>query len=55
MKLDVQEHQALAAQLKVQSIPDLRAFVDGQLVDQRLGGGTRADLEAWITTFALRR
>ena len=46
--VNVDENQELAAANGIQSIPALRLFRDGELVAERVGGLSKAALEAWI-------
>lgn len=49
VKIDVDQNQQIAAQLRVQSIPTVFAFVDGQPVDGFQGAQGPAQLEEFIT------
>ncbi|CDK40421.1 Thioredoxin [Halorubrum sp. DM2] len=44
LKVDVDEHQALAGEYGVQSIPTLLVFSDGELADQMVGAQTEQAL-----------
>jgi putative thioredoxin len=48
VKIDVDKNPAYAAQLKVQSIPTVYAFVDGQPVDGFMGAVPESQLKAFI-------
>jgi putative thioredoxin len=48
VKIDVDQNQAIAAQLRVQSIPTVYAFVGGRPVDAFMGAKSETDLRAFI-------
>lgn len=48
VKLNVDENQQLAAQMRIQSIPAVYAFVDGQPVDGFMGGIPESQIKAFI-------
>ena len=48
VKIDVDQNQGIAAQLRVQSIPAVFAFVDGQPVDGFMGAQSPAQIKAFI-------
>jgi len=48
VKVNVDENQQIAAQLRVQSIPAVFAFVDGQPIDGFMGAQTPSELDAFI-------
>ena len=48
-KLNVDENQAIAAQLKVQSIPTVYGFVDGKPVDAFQGAQPESKIEQMVT------
>ncbi len=48
VKVNVDENQQIAAQLRVQSIPAVFAFVDGQPVDGFMGALTGSEIDAFI-------
>lgn len=48
VKVNVDENQQIAAQMRVQSIPAVFAFVDGQPVDGFMGNQTPAELRTFI-------
>ena len=48
VKLDVDENQNIAGQLRIQSIPTIYAFMDGQPVDGFTGAKTAAEIEKFI-------
>lgn len=52
VKVDVDRNQRIAAQLRVQSIPAVFAFVDGQPVDGFMGNVPPAELKAFIDRVA---
>lgn len=45
-KLNVDQGADLAAQYNVVSIPTLLLFKDGEVVDQKVGAGSKKDIEA---------
>lgn len=47
-KLNVDEHQQLAAEFGVRGIPNVKAFVDGQLVDEFTGAQPERTVRAFI-------
>jgi putative thioredoxin len=47
-KLNVDEHQQLAAEFGVRGIPNVKAFVDGQLVDEFTGAQPESTVRAFI-------
>ena len=49
LKVDVDAHQALAAEYGVQSIPTLLVFADGEPVDQMIGAQTQDVLADAVT------
>ncbi|MEM7246555.1 MAG: tetratricopeptide repeat protein [Acidobacteriota bacterium] len=51
VKIDVQEEQQLGAQFGIQSIPALKAFVDGTVHSEMVGAMSRDQLLSWIGTF----
>lgn len=48
VKINVDENQELAAQMRVQSIPAVYAFKDGQPVDAFVGAQTQSQLKSFI-------
>ncbi len=52
VKINVDENQALAAQFRVQSIPAVFAFKDGQPVDGFMGAQPESQLKAFIDKLA---
>ena len=47
-KVNVDEQDALASQHNVMSIPTLILFKDGEIMDQRVGAGTKSAIKSWI-------
>jgi thioredoxin 1 len=47
-KVDVDNNQAVAAQLGVRGIPALFIFKDGQPISNRAGAAPKAALQSWI-------
>lgn len=47
-KVNVDEQQELAEQFQVVSIPTLVIFKDGEIVERRVGGGTKEAIKSWI-------
>ena len=52
VKINVDENQQLAAQLRVQSIPTVYAFVDGQPVDGFVGALPESQIKAFVERLA---
>ena len=52
VKIDVDKHQQIAGQLRVQSIPAVFAFVDGQPVDGFMGALPPAEIQAFVDRVA---
>lgn len=48
VKIDIDKHQAVAAQLRVQSVPSVYAFVGGRPVDGFMGAKPESELKAFI-------
>ena len=48
VKVDVDANQAIAAQLRVQSLPTVYAFVDGQVVDGFMGAQPESTVRAFV-------
>lgn len=51
-KVNIDEHQALAAQFGIQSIPTLLVFQQGQVVDQVVGLRSKRDLKTRLDSVA---
>lgn len=49
VRLDVDENQNIAGQLRIQSIPTIYAFLNGQPVDGFTGAKTASEIEKFIT------
>ena len=47
-KVNIDENQAIAAQLRVQSVPTVYAFIDGQPVDGFTGAQPESDIRAFV-------
>ena len=47
-KINIDEHQAVATQWKVMSIPTLLVFNNGEMVGQHIGAISKGDLKAFI-------
>ena len=45
-KVDVDQHQGLAAQYRVTAIPTLLIIKGGQVIEQMVGGKSKRDLKA---------
>ena len=45
-KVDVDQHQGLAAQYRVTAIPTLLILKGGQVIEQMVGGKSKRDLKA---------
>lgn len=44
-KLNVDQHGEIAAQFSITSIPTLLLFKNGEVVDQKVGAGSKQDIE----------
>ena len=51
-KGNIDEHQQLAVQYNVQSIPTLLLFKGGQVVEQAVGARSKADLQGMLDSHA---
>lgn len=51
-KVNIDDHQQLAVQYNVQSIPTLIVFKNGQIAEQKVGGTSKADLQAMLDSHA---
>jgi thioredoxin 1 len=51
-KVNIDEHQQLAVQFSVQSIPTLLIFKGGDVVEQAVGARSKADLQAMLDSHA---
>ena len=51
-KVNIDEHQQLAVQYSVQSIPTLLIFKGGQVVEQAVGARSKADLQGMLDSHA---
>ena len=51
-KGNIDEHQQLAVQYKVQSIPTLLVFKGGEVVEQAVGARSKADLQGMLDSHA---
>jgi len=49
-KVDVDSNQELAARFRIQSIPAVKIFKDGEVVDEFVGALPEAELKEWIET-----
>ncbi len=47
-KVNVDEQDELATQFGVSSIPTVIVFHNGEVVDQRVGAGTKSSIKGWI-------
>jgi putative thioredoxin len=52
VKLDTDANQRLAAEYRIQSIPAVKAFKDGQVVDEFIGALPPAAVERWLDGLA---
>jgi thioredoxin 2 len=48
LKVDTEREQQLAAEFRIQSIPNFAVFRNGQVVLQRSGAAPRSELRRWI-------
>ena len=51
-KVNIDEHQQLAVQYNVQSIPTLLVFKGGQVAEQKVGVASKGDLQAMLDSHA---
>lgn len=51
VKIDVDKEQQLAAQLRIQSVPTIYVFKDGQVVDGFTGAVSESELKAFIARY----
>ncbi len=51
-KVDIEEHQDLATQNGVRSIPTFMVFKDGEVVDQKMGAMPKDEFTEWIERHA---
>ena len=51
-KVNIYEHQQLAVQYNVQSIPTLLVFKGGQVAEQKVGVASKGDLQAMLDSHA---
>lgn len=51
-KVNIDEHQQLAVQYNVQSIPTLLIFKGGEVVEQAVGARSKADLQGMLDSHA---
>ena len=51
-KVNIDDHQQLAVQYNVQSIPTLIVFKNGQIAEQKVGGMSKTDLQAMLDSHA---
>jgi thioredoxin 1 len=47
-KCNVDDEAILAERFNIQTIPTLLLFKDGELLDKRIGGSSKASLKEWI-------
>lgn len=52
VKIDVDQNQQIAQQMRVQSIPAVFAFVGGQPVDGFMGNKTPSEVQEWVASIA---
>ncbi len=52
VKVDIDQNQALASQMRIQSIPAVFAFVDGQPVDGFMGNQAPSEIKAFVERVA---
>ena len=48
VKIDINEHQKVASQLGIMTIPALYIYKSGQVVDKRIGNMPKPTLTSWI-------
>lgn len=47
-KLNIDENEEIAQKFSVMSIPTLILFKNGEKIDQKVGGGSKASIKEWI-------
>tara|TARA_R110002096_G_scaffold113077_7_gene246061 strand:- start:12244 stop:13149 length:906 start_codon:yes stop_codon:yes gene_type:complete len=52
VKVDIDQNQELASQMRIQSIPAVFAFVDGQPVDGFMGAKPQSEIKEFVTKIA---
>lgn len=52
VRIDIDQHQQIAGQLQVQSIPAVFGFVDGRPVDAFMGAQPQSEIERFVTTLS---
>jgi len=52
VKIDVDQNQQIAQQMRVQSIPAVFAFIGGQPVDGFMGNKTPGEVQEWVASIA---
>lgn len=50
-KLNIEEHQQIAAQLGIRSVPDVKLIMQGQLVDQFQGALPEKQIREWLSQY----
>ena len=55
VKVNIDENQSIASQLRVQSIPAVFAFFNGQPVDGFMGSQTASHIKDFVSIFSLIR
>lgn len=48
LKVDTEAHPGLAARYRIQAVPNFMVFRDGQIVFQRAGVASRAEMGRWL-------
>ncbi len=48
LKLDTEREQGIAAEFRIQSIPNFIVFRNGQAILQRSGAAPRSELRRWV-------
>ncbi len=54
LKVNTEEQPDLAAQFRIQAIPNFVVMREGSVVFQRAGGATRREMRAWLNEAAAR-
>jgi len=47
-KLDVQENQVMASKYEIRSIPCVKLFKDGKIVDEFIGSLPESEIKGWL-------
>ncbi len=48
VKMNVDENQKIPTELRIQAIPTLMLFKDGEMVDRQMGALAKSKIESWV-------